>query len=175
MYKNGLQKGFTLVEGLLVILVVAVIGFGGYYVWQNQNDKDTKENSLTSKAAENSQDKSKTQTNETTSRLSDKEQIIKKVAATCTNEVDQKSTEAALLDGSKGEVRIEGAFAFVSAGCDSSGAFTSRLHKENDAWVVISSGQQAPACADFDGTGVPNSIVSECYDESTGDMRAPRS
>lgn len=40
------QKGFTLVETLLVVLVLAVIGFGGYYVWQNQNENnDAKANS----------------------------------------------------------------------------------------------------------------------------------
>jgi len=36
------SKGFTLVETLLVLLVVAVIGFGGYYVWQNQHKDETK-------------------------------------------------------------------------------------------------------------------------------------
>lgn len=31
------EKGFSAVEGLLIILVVAVIGFGGYYVWHTQH------------------------------------------------------------------------------------------------------------------------------------------
>lgn len=31
------QQGFTLVETLLIILIVAVIGFGGYYVWHSQH------------------------------------------------------------------------------------------------------------------------------------------
>lgn len=35
IYKN--EKGFSAVEGLLIILVVAVIGFGGYYVWHTQH------------------------------------------------------------------------------------------------------------------------------------------
>ena len=30
------QKGFALIEGLLIILILAVIGFGGYYVWNSQ-------------------------------------------------------------------------------------------------------------------------------------------
>ena len=29
------QKGFTLVEGLLIALVLSVIGFAGYTVWNN--------------------------------------------------------------------------------------------------------------------------------------------
>lgn len=35
------QSGFTLVETLLVILIITIIGFGGYYVWQNQTEKST--------------------------------------------------------------------------------------------------------------------------------------
>lgn len=35
VHKN--TNGFTVVEGLLIVLVVAVIGFGGYYVWHTQH------------------------------------------------------------------------------------------------------------------------------------------
>lgn len=38
--KNN-QKGFSLVEGMLLVLVIAVVGFGGYYVWNQQQKKDT--------------------------------------------------------------------------------------------------------------------------------------
>lgn len=44
--KNN-QKGFTLIEGLLMLLVVSVIGFGGYYVWQNQQDENNSDTILT--------------------------------------------------------------------------------------------------------------------------------
>ena len=37
IFKN--ENGFTLVESLLTILVLAIIGFGGYYVWHTQHDK----------------------------------------------------------------------------------------------------------------------------------------
>jgi hypothetical protein len=39
-YMNS-QAGFTAVEGLLIALVLAVIGFGGYYVWHSQQPKKT--------------------------------------------------------------------------------------------------------------------------------------
>jgi uncharacterized protein HemX len=40
MFKG--QKGFSAVEGLLIVLVLAVIGFGGYYIWdQQKRDKKT--------------------------------------------------------------------------------------------------------------------------------------
>jgi hypothetical protein len=37
---NKTQKGFALVEGLLILLILAVIGFGGYYVWHSQRQTD---------------------------------------------------------------------------------------------------------------------------------------
>jgi type II secretory pathway pseudopilin PulG len=37
MYK---QKGFTLVEGLLIVLILSVVGFAGYTVWNNQQNKN---------------------------------------------------------------------------------------------------------------------------------------
>ena len=39
MIKN--QKGFGLVESLLTILILAVVGFGGYYVWHARHNKST--------------------------------------------------------------------------------------------------------------------------------------
>lgn len=36
MRKN--QKGFSLVEGLLIFIAMTVVGFGGYLVWNRQND-----------------------------------------------------------------------------------------------------------------------------------------
>jgi hypothetical protein len=38
--KNNSQSGFTLVETLLIVLTLAVIGIGGYYVWHTQNSKN---------------------------------------------------------------------------------------------------------------------------------------
>jgi hypothetical protein len=35
------QKGFTLVEGQLIVLILSVVGFAGYYVWNQNQAKDT--------------------------------------------------------------------------------------------------------------------------------------
>lgn len=37
--KNN-QSGYGLVEGLLILLVLSVIGFGGYYVWNQNSEKE---------------------------------------------------------------------------------------------------------------------------------------
>lgn len=35
------HKGFTITEGLLVVLILSLVGFGGYYIWHTQKDKNT--------------------------------------------------------------------------------------------------------------------------------------
>ncbi|MDO8591518.1 MAG: prepilin-type N-terminal cleavage/methylation domain-containing protein [bacterium] len=48
------QRGFTIVETLLALLIVAVIGFGGYYVWhtrQTTKSIDTSSNQTTQSTA----------------------------------------------------------------------------------------------------------------------------
>jgi hypothetical protein len=35
------SQGFTAVEGLIVLVVVALVGFAGWYVWQASNNTDT--------------------------------------------------------------------------------------------------------------------------------------
>ncbi|MDZ7786414.1 MAG: hypothetical protein U5L95_04815 [Candidatus Saccharibacteria bacterium] len=55
MYKN--EKGFSLVEGLLVVVAILVLGFGAYYVWNENNAEDittsTEEVSVDTKSDEN--------------------------------------------------------------------------------------------------------------------------
>jgi type II secretory pathway pseudopilin PulG len=37
---NKDQEGMALIESLLIILILAIIGFGGYYVWHSQKQTD---------------------------------------------------------------------------------------------------------------------------------------
>jgi len=48
-YRN--ESGFTAVEGLLIVLVLTVIGFGGYYVWHSQKKPPTKPVATTTKTS----------------------------------------------------------------------------------------------------------------------------
>lgn len=57
------QSGFTIVEVLLVVLILSVVGFGGYYVWHSPNKADkTYDNSSKSSQATSPSSK-KTTTN----------------------------------------------------------------------------------------------------------------
>jgi len=55
------QKGFSLVEGLLIVVAVLLLGFGGYYVWNeyqdqsNQNQESSAQDSSTDQQAASEQ------------------------------------------------------------------------------------------------------------------------
>jgi type II secretory pathway pseudopilin PulG len=49
------QKGFTLVEGLLIVLVLAIAGFGGWYVWNQQQDDETEQFETTQELQNNNE------------------------------------------------------------------------------------------------------------------------
>jgi len=53
------KKGFTVVEALLIVLVIAVIGFGSYYVWHTQH---TNKSTTTAKSATSTSTKTTTTT-----------------------------------------------------------------------------------------------------------------
>lgn len=57
MTRKKLQSGFTLVEDLLIILILVIVGFAGYHVWDRQSSKDqtAKKSATTSKTDKNTQ------------------------------------------------------------------------------------------------------------------------
>lgn len=66
------QRGFTVIEGLLIVIVLSMVGFAGYTVWSNQDDTtDTSE----TKVSEDSPRSSDTETN-----LDDIEAALDKLA-----------------------------------------------------------------------------------------------
>ena len=51
MNKN--QQGFAVIEGLLILLILAVVGFGGYYVYHTQHKTTTTNSSTTANSTSN--------------------------------------------------------------------------------------------------------------------------
>lgn len=156
------QKGFTLVEALLLILVVAIVGFGAYFVGKGQDEKNM-ENTTSTKSSKDSEKRP----TEKIKQLSNKEQIAKLVDETCPGE------GLTIVNDSERTV-INGSFARVSVGCEEGGGFAGYLQKKSGTWSYLVKTQDTPSCADFDNLGVPASIVDECYDEATSGLRAPK-
>jgi hypothetical protein len=48
------QKGFSAVEAILIIVIIAAIGLGGWYVWKKQNTKDAHSTTNSQKQSESS-------------------------------------------------------------------------------------------------------------------------
>lgn len=61
---NKRQSGFAVIEGLLIILILAIIGFGGYYVWNTQKQTDKTLDTETSTSQKASQSSSANKDNE---------------------------------------------------------------------------------------------------------------
>ncbi len=62
MHRSTRSQGFTVVEILLVLILLAIIGFTGYYVWHTQKQvnrtlNDTQKTSATSTSSHGSQDR----------------------------------------------------------------------------------------------------------------------
>ena len=49
----NVQKGFSLVEGLLIILIISVVGFAGYYVWNENQDDEPEQTETVQQTTEN--------------------------------------------------------------------------------------------------------------------------
>ena len=118
------QDGFGVVESLLVIIIVLLVGFIGYYVYHNQNATDDSATKLTAA----------TKTAATTPQLSDEEQIVAAVKA-YTGAGDQSSATVTVRDivgdNAQGSVGgSEGGAAFIA-------------HKANGSWQVVFEGQEA--------------------------------
>lgn len=70
----------------------------------------------------------------------------------------------------------DGSFARLSAGCDvEGGGFRAFLQKKNGIWTILGTGQMNTiSCSKLDGTGIPKTVASTCYDEN-GNERAVKS
>jgi hypothetical protein len=157
------QRGFTLIEGLLLAIFLTLIGFTGWYVWDSNNKTDKATDSATVQTTNSQTNKTEPKT------TSDKDQIIALYKAKCnsTEVTDLRPVNQSLLS-------IFGNYATAAVGCEEGGGYRAYLMKGNNGWEEILGTQQEPTCSKLDGKGFPASIVSECYDEETGTMRAPK-
>jgi uncharacterized protein (UPF0333 family) len=171
---NKTQKGFAALEALLILILVAIIGGTGYYVWHSQKQTD-KTSTDTLKASQSS-------TNVKTENNRDTELIADAIATKCQTmdaSIDQAKLKSDLLktyNGSNSPLNISGNYAHTGASCDvsSPGGFAVWLKKNNGGWNIVSQGQQPPTCDLVDYQGWPKDILALCFDSSIQDNRAPK-
>lgn len=61
--KEYSQSGFALIEGLVVVLILVIIGFGGYYVWHTQHNSKSTTSATTTSTKSTISSKTTTSTN----------------------------------------------------------------------------------------------------------------
>lgn len=134
------QKGFTLVEGLLVVLVLtAIVGVGFYVMNANKDDKNAETSSRTTKLKTEAKSANKKETEDTQPQKSDEVQIIEAAKKAGIENFDGSRTpvETAKVDG------IVGNNAKGSAGYGTeSGGYMYIAHKTDGNWEIVYTGQK---------------------------------
>lgn len=154
MIKNN-QRGFSPVEVIIALLVVVIIGFLGWRLWQVQQDLNSlkKENS---KSTTSSSKKSSTKT----VSVDDKELVAK---AVCTDgdsdviELAKKSVEISndiysYYGGSCEAPNVEG----IGPGANYF------LKKTNGTWETITAGNGDLDCQKLEDEGFPQTMINQC-------------
>lgn len=174
---NKTQKGFALVEGLLITLILVIIGFGGYYVWNTQKNTD-KTNADTLKASQSTPAVSAVNKSNSEAEL-----VAEAIGNDCAK-IDPSVNKGALISklndtftGSDQFFVADSGYARASGFCDVSGEGGGGayfLKKTSGAWKIMFKTQQALTCSQVDGQGWPSSVVAQCYDSNTDTSRAPK-
>jgi type II secretory pathway pseudopilin PulG len=167
------QKGFTVIEGLLVVIALSLVIGVGYYVYNANKDDTNNSQTSQSQATQTAKKKVMNQSKPAAAQVANPENDA--IAAVIAKEVCRGTSEATIKQAlnDKSKALIDGKFARVSASCDdTSSGFTSYLNKRED-WNILLNTQQEPTCEPFDGLSVPATIVDKCIDGS-GTERAPR-
>jgi prepilin-type N-terminal cleavage/methylation domain-containing protein len=158
--KNINQRGFTVLEIVLVLFLVGVVGGAGAYVYGSQKKENIPATVETTKP--------KTPEPTATKIKSDNELITEIIRKECGAENQQYADE------SLKSLKIDGKFATLAVHCGAEGGGYRSYLEKADEWKVVTKTQDTPMCMFFDGKKVPASIVPECYDEALQDIRVPK-
>lgn len=199
MNKN--QKGFSVVEGLLIIVIAGLVAGVGWYVWQARKDNTTTANTQTpsptsnNSADTNTQDPVPLEGSQDLYDISelattqDQKDISVSILAYCiglnwegVNTANGRVAAVKDVFDSPNLYKATSTNASVSAGCYSVALTKDKqptgrkylLHKDSSTkqWKVDSAGQMSPSCTQVDGLGYTTEIVPECSDNTT--TRTPK-
>lgn len=149
------QRGFSAVEAILLLVILGLVGFVGWYVYDSgqKTSEDTKSSTST---VDKSKEVAETSEKVTKSKAaSSDEQVIATVKAWCSANVDPATKKPFVLTvGKAGEAQkqvlysADKNFAYVNAVCTTNGTTEGSgsayyLKKVNDTWVYLYRGQMA--------------------------------
>ncbi len=154
------QKGFAAMEAVLVVVILAIIGGTGYYVYQANNKATDTQNTAQTNANTAAPHKKKTakksSTNGSSTQQSKNSAIEAAVKSYWTKQ--GKQVDSVTVTDIEG-VNAKGLFHLVG---DSGGA-TYIAHNNDGTWQVISTGQQKPGKAIGTKYDLPTSWYSTAY------------
>jgi hypothetical protein len=184
------QKGFAALESLLIIVVVAIIGFTGWYALHAKKATDKSLTTASSSTPTSvpfvnviQADNSVTQeTPEHAAKTSDQAAILTALHNKCTGSDNYVTINSAVFDGTT-NFKQDGTHAVINASACSSIVKTiddlegsganNFLHKTSSgSWTIDFAGQMGASCSEVDGLGYPATIIDSCLDGTT--TRAPK-
>lgn len=175
---NKTSRGFAALEGLLILIIIAIISGTGYFVWHSKQQTDKALND----AAKSSQSTSQIKSKEDSSDINLIATAIVDKCISMNSSTSASSLKDALLEHYKNEkssLKLSGNYAKAGASCEASsgglmGGFTALLKKTNEKWDVVFQGQQSPDCEAVDNKDWPTSVLDSCYDSHSQNERAPK-
>lgn len=186
MKKNN-HFGFGHIEFLLIILILSVISFGGYYVWHNNNKTKTQSDTSVTNYYQCWDKKGKTDSDKTTDctwdgktyklpttftmdmikgydklpqNFKDKAVEIAKSIFYCGTSTERWPSELSVEFVSKNSDAI-----LLGVGCDS--GYRALYEDVNNIWTETVHTQNKMDCDLVNRYQIPASVVSECYDSAT--------
>ncbi len=168
------QKGFTILEILLLVVIVgAVCGIAGYVISQN-NKRDTQVITEPVNQPKN------TESAQSSDPIDERMVIANTIADDCIQkkfespDTTLKSKKQIIDDVMAAEIyRSDGKFTYVSTSCnDGPGGGIAYYLKKDPHWKVLLRTQDNPGCNYVDGATAE--VIPRCYDESIQDLRPPK-
>jgi Tfp pilus assembly protein PilE len=182
--KNLNNRGFTLVEGLLLIIAISLVAGVGYYVYQSNNNKNESPEQVSTTQPLQSEEKKaeprelveynpaiEIRSEQDIVKLTDASDSFKQyIKAELASQQKQKSPDCDndVLITVKAIYKDE----LAGGGIGSCGGARFVWKKIDSAWRMIEElgGQDYPLCSDVIKYQAPKAIIDQCFDQAKNDV-----
>lgn len=167
------QKGFSVVEVMVIVAIVILLGVAGWYVWKNVGDSDDSDNSSSSETTQ--QTEQEEQPAEPTIEAVLYSEVPADLQAAIFEETEQyvpgciKDGQIVDFNGDPYDQEVAYAssgFAVTGIGCD--GGAVNLFVKQDGSWLWVARTQEAFKCSDLETYDVPVELLD------TGGFRTAR-